>query len=254
MNPNEYCYQKAIVPGSAFYYSIKKLSLAEREAIIAIQAFYQEIEEVIFHFTDLGVAQARLNWWREEVIKIFQGQPNHPVSICLQQYKINPEKLLSMIDGMEQNLSHLVFATYDEVIVHFMRTAGERELLFANVLQVEMSKEQIYQCMLVIELSQYLQYLRKYVQRDLIYFSEDELKKFTVQRLDFQNFKTTAEIRALLQFQFEKIKRVNVKSVPKFFQVRVEIANATAKEIASSQFAVLENFIDLTPLRRWWIS
>jgi phytoene synthase len=258
MDSQKYCYQKAMVVGSAFYYAIKKLKPSQRDIIIAIQAFYLEIEQVIFHFTDLGVAQARLNWWREEIIKAAQKNATHPVLQCLQQYPINLEKLLTIIDGLEQNLAFLSFASYDEVVVHFMRTAGERELLFAEVVQPEgYDKEQIYHVMLVLELVHYIQHFRKYAERDLIYFSDDELKKFHLERSDFNNVVTTRAMRNLLQSQVEKIElayqKIYKQNLNTFLRIRLQIALATIKEIAGD-FLVLENFVDLTPLRKWWIA
>lgn len=261
MNPQAYCNKKACILGSGFSYSLRKLSKEKCDAIVAVQAFYQEIEEVTFHFSDLGVAQSRLNWWREEILKIHSGNPSHPVSQCLLQHRVSSEKLMEILEGLQQNLSYLSFATFDEVVVHFMRTAGVRELLFAEILNPDVSpnRDSIYQAMLAMELTNYIQHLHRYVQRDLIYFSDDELMKFQVNRADLQEYKTTSGIRALLQFQVEKIERaiagceLYVRDKP-FFSVRIAIARATIKEIIASDFTVLESFIDLTPLRRWWIS
>lgn len=258
MNASTYCFNKAALPGSAFYYSHKKLPKNQREAVVAIQAFYLELEEVIFHFTDLGVAQARLHWWREEVVKVHRGTPDHPVSICLQKNKVNAEQLLLLIDGFEQCLSYLSFATYDEVVVHLMRTAGVREYLFADVTSDgnKLEIETLYQAMLVIELTSYLQQFRRFMARDLIYFSEDELKKFQLKRSDFLGCKTTTNIKSLFEFQAQKIRRAHagLPLLPPMLQARVNIACHVLKELTESDFQVLEQFIDLTALKRWWIT
>jgi phytoene synthase len=262
MSPEQYCYKKAFVPGSAFYYSAKKLNSIDRDAVIAIQAFYQELEEVLFHFTDVGIAQARYNWWREEIIKVYHGRPDHPVSLFLLKNKIDTEKLMEMIDGFEQTLSFARFASFEDVVVHFMRTAGVRELLFATVIKAKqpVDVEMVYQGMLVLELTHYLQHLHHYVRSDLIYFGEDEMNRFHVQRIDFNLGKTTDAIRALLSYQAEKVERAQALLVNSawiensFVRVRIKIAVATLKELADSQFCVLESFIDLTVLRRWWLA
>lgn len=256
MNPQAYCYSQAAEPGSAFYYSIKKLPAVKRDAIVAVQTFYQEVEHIIFHFTDLGVAQARFNWWREEVIKIFEATPSHPASLCLQQHKVNPEKLMMMVAGIEQNLSFLSFSKFEDTVVHFMRSSGEKELLFSEIAEASLDSELIYQAMLIIELTHYIQHLRRYAERDLIFFPEDELKQFQMNRTDFHAYKITPEMKELLKFQRDKVERAyqQIKTaLPEYLRVRVEIARVVLKEIAKSDFAVLENFIDITPLRRWWI-
>lgn len=254
MNSLEYCYQQAAPLGSTFYYSVKKNSLAVRNAIVAIQAFYQELENILFSYTDVGVAQVKFNWWRDEVIKIRDGQPTHPVSLALQPsidtFHLPSLKLIEMIDGMEQNLSPLSFSSFEEVVIYFMRTAGVRECLIAAVSQCY-EEEIIYQGMLVVELVNLIQNFRRYQHRDLMYFATDELRQFP-------------DIKKLLHYQAEKVERAYVKmreqSTPKIrlglssLRIRVEIAHALCKEIEASNFPVLQQFIDLTPLRKWWIA
>ncbi len=266
MTPEKYCYQKAAPPTSALYYSLRKLELQQRDAVVAIYAFYKELEDILFECNDLQVAQAKFNWWCQELIK---PKPDHPAAIVLQkiipQFSLPVLKFIEMIDGVEQSLSFATFVDFSEVVVHWMRTAGVRELLIADVLQKKerVSPETIYQFMLVIELVNYIQHLRAYVQRGLIYFSEDELKQFQVTPLSLRQSKTTPEIRNLLQFQAEKILRAygtaksaltpQSKSELMNFIARSEIALQTLKQIQADNFCVLENFIDLTPLKKWWI-
>ena len=254
MNSLQYCYQKAAPPGSTFYYSLRKLNPAARNVVVAINAFYKELEDVIFTYTDVSIAQAKFNWWRDEVIKIADGKPDHPVSLILQQYmakfNLSPFKLIEMIDGVEQNLSPLVFPTFEDVVIYFMRTAGVRECLIANASQFY-EQEIIYQSMLVIELFNTMQNLHRYTQRGLNYFPEDELKKFP-------------DIKQLLQYQVEKIELAYKKTREQLTSesrtglssllIRCDIARATCKEIQLSGFPVMEQFIDLTPVRKWWIS
>ncbi len=245
---------------STLYFSLKKLAPVQRGAVAAICAFYKEIEDVLFECSDFSVAHAKFNWWRAEIVK---QTPDHPVAKELQkiipQFSLAPEKFIELIDGVEQGLSFATFANFEDVVIHFMRTAGVRELLIYDVVQKNksVSVETIYQFMLVIELVKYIQYLRRYVRRGLIYFSEDELKKFHVTPALLAEYKTTTEIINLLKFQAEKVERAYAKisaaqTELAFFIVRAKMASATLKEIQASHFCVLENFIDLTPLRKWW--
>jgi len=271
MTPNDYCKQKASPRGSAFYYSTRKFTVDQCLAVTAIKAFYQEIEDITVTYEDFGVAHAKLNWWRDEVIKIQDGQPTHPVAIALQEslkkFALSPLPLIEIIEGLEQNLTLPTFEKFEDVMIHFMRTAGKREVMIAGVLlqpDESLNPEAIYQLALVIELTRYLQNLRRYVRRGLIYFSQEELQRFQVSEAQLREFKTTKNIVELLAFQAEKIVRAYQKGQELLTHnqsksllnilIRCELACGTLRAIQSSRYAVLENFIDITPLRCWWIA
>ncbi|MHB1948496.1 MAG: squalene/phytoene synthase family protein [Gammaproteobacteria bacterium] len=271
MTPYDYCQQKACPRGSAFYYSSRKLTKDQRLAVTAIMAFYQEIEDITVTYDDFGVAHAKLNWWRDEIIKIQDGKPTHPVAIGLQdslkKFSLSPLPLIEIIEGLEQNLTLPSFEKFEDVVIHFMRTAGKREWMIASVLLEQdesLNPEAIYQVALVIELTQYLQNLRRYVRRGLIYFSQDDLQRFKVSEAQLREFKTTKNIVELLQFQVEKITRAYQKAQELLTSkqreqllniiVRCEIARAILHAIQTSHYSVLENFINITPLRCWWIA
>lgn len=266
MTPRDYCYQKAAPPGSMLYFSVRKLAREEQDAVVAIFAFYREIEDITLNFTDPALAQIKLNWWRDEVIHIQDATPSHPVAVMLQEslqrFSLAPMRLLAMIDGLEQNLTQPVFAVFSDVVVHVMRTAGERELLIADVLRARelVDPEWVYQLTLVVELVYYLQHLRGYVRRDLIYFSQEELAQFQVSAGMLREFVTTPSIRELLACQAEKIERsyalmIGKESVAlKNLQLRSRMALAVLRAMRDERFDVLEKFINVTPLRYWWVA
>ncbi len=270
MTPLQYCYQKAAPQGSALYYSIRQLPLIKRNAIVAIYALYVELNDVVFEYSDQGVAFAKINWWQLELSKLVDGKSDHPVVIALKKsvsdFKISPQRFLDMMNGVTQNFNLSPFAMFEDVTVHLIHTAGVRELLIADVVQEDsqLSSETIYQFMLVLELVQHIQHLHRYVKRGLVLFSEDEMRKFGVSLPMLQAYKTTDEIRQLLAYEAEKIKRAYVQATAattpdirrdyKYLIIRSEIAMAVLREIQASRFEVLENLIDVTPLRRWWLS
>lgn len=263
MTPKQYCYDKAAPKGSALYFSVRKLAPSHRDAIVGIFAFYHEIEQVTMMYEDVNTAHLKLNWWRDQVIRIQDEKPSHPVAIFLQEtlavVKVSPLRLIEIIDGLEQNITAPVFPKFEDVVIHIMRTAGVRESLVADVLQADVSQEVIYQAALVIELVHYIQHLHRYVRKDLIYFSQEELQKFHVAEADFREFVTTENIQNLLQFQIDKVQRAYQKVMtPNRKQLsniltRCKLALVILQMIEAENFKVLENFIDITPLRKWWV-
>lgn len=258
-----------LLPGSAVYFSLRKVPKNQRELILLILAFYLEIEEITLSGIDANVAHFKLNWWRDEVVRIQDGTPSHPLALALQKklsaFPFSPLRLIELIDGLEQNLTLPEFATFEEVMIHFMRTAGQREILMADILTngSQLDIQLIYQLAFVIDYTHYLQHLRNYSRRGLIFFPQDELRRFDLTRDHFLACKTTEAMKNFFAFQAEKIQRAFQQnqisqqlSQNEFrpLMIRGHIAIAVLEALQSSHFSMLENFIDITPLRRWWIS
>ena len=263
-----YCYDKVARPDSALYYSLRGLKKNQRDCVVAIHAFYHEIQDILLECENHELALIKLNWWRGEVDKLTNGQSDHPVLILLQKNAVDllkvQQRLLKMIDGFEQNAISSHFETVEEVVVHWMRTAGERELLLLEQLQRDemISPEVIYQLMLMVEIVNHVQHLRKFLRHDCLYFSMDELQQFHVTRAMLNEHVTTDSIKELLQDQFEKMQRAyeavnqlskRQRALLSHLLIRCHIARATMVEIQKSDFRVLEQLVTLTPLRYWWI-
>jgi phytoene synthase len=270
MTPEEYCYSKVARPGSALFYSIRKLKPLVADGIVAIYAFYKEIEDVTLNAVDAGVAQTKLNWWRDQVIKITQNKATHPVSQFLQKISspllLNPLTFITIIDGLEQNLTAPQFDKFEDVVVHVIRTAGTREFLIASLLQKHesVSSETIYQLALVMELVSYLQHCRSYAKRGLIFFSQEEMTQCNVSETDLTQSKTTEAVRKLFALQAEKIERAYQKALTALspeqkkelsnMLVRANISRGILHAMQGKKYRVLESHIDIAPLRYWWIA
>ena len=80
MTPEEYCQNKAASSGSSFYYSFLFLPPNRRRAIMAFYAFCREVDDVVDECSDPQLAATKLAWWREELDRLYAGQPQHPVT------------------------------------------------------------------------------------------------------------------------------------------------------------------------------
>ena len=259
-NSQDYCYEKAAQPTAGLYYSLRKIPVEKRDLVVAVHAFYREIEDVIFECHEPELALVKLNWWRIELTK----PSHHPVLVVLQNALSSSQRLEKIIDGFQQMIIPSSFETFEDVVIQWMRTAGERELLINDILNVDkiISNEIIYQLMLVIEIVNYIQHLHRYMHHHAIYFAQDEMKRFAVTEDMLNVYVTTDAIKNLLRYQVEKVERAQAvintlsreqRTALRYLLVCSEMAQATLRVIQESDFKVLENFISLTPLRYWWI-
>jgi len=69
-------------------------------------------------------ALALLRWWREELLRCYDGEPRHPVTVALRptirRFRIPPKPFLDLLVAFEQDQVVKCYATYDELL-HYCR-------------------------------------------------------------------------------------------------------------------------------------
>jgi len=137
MTPLEYCKQKAAQSGSSFTVSFIFLPKIQREAMTALYAFCREVDDVVDECTDFNVAQTKLNWWKTEVLNLYAGTPQHPVTKALQpfvrQFNLAQEHFLEIIDGMEMDLKFNRYEDFKQLQLYCYRVASVVGLLSAQI-------------------------------------------------------------------------------------------------------------------------
>ncbi|HNF62685.1 MAG TPA: squalene/phytoene synthase family protein, partial [Rhodocyclaceae bacterium] len=134
---HQYCQDKAAASGSSFYYSFLFLPPERRRAITALYAFCREVDDVVDECNDPQVAQAKLDWWREEVHRVFDGAPHHPVGLALKDiashFNLPREQLLEIIDGMQMDLVQTRYLDWKALHLYCYRVASVVGLLSAEI-------------------------------------------------------------------------------------------------------------------------
>src|SRR5512143_1562694 len=101
MTPAEYCQMKVALPGSSLYYSLWSLPTGQRQALIALYALQRELAELSLECQDPAVAQRKLQWWQEEMPRLFMGRARHPVTqalaVSLERFSLPAENLQTLL-------------------------------------------------------------------------------------------------------------------------------------------------------------
>ena len=270
MNPQEYCQNKAAKSGSSFYYSFRFLPEKQRDAIIALYAFCREVDDIVDEIADHSVAQTKLNWWREEVQKIFHGTPTHPVAVALQghikDFNLAEEYFIEIIDGMAMDLEFDVYPTFKELQLYCYRVASVVGLLTVEIFGYKDRKTLKYahELGMAFQLTNITRDVYEDVQRGRVYLPQDELEKFNVTNDDLLAGKTTENVVNLLKFQVERANDHYLKAYELLPQedrysqrsglAMAAIYQTTLHEIEKDGYRVLEHRIKLTPLRKLWLA
>jgi len=83
--PDEWCFPNRATPvGSSAYYSLRFAPRELRDELATLSAWRHQLRTLPDRVTDPGVARIKLQWWREELERIFADVPHHPLSRALQ--------------------------------------------------------------------------------------------------------------------------------------------------------------------------
>src|SRR5437868_5535654 len=73
-------------------------------------------------------ALALLRWWREELLRCYDGQPRHPVMVALRQtirkFHIPPEPFLNLVFAFEQDQIVKHYQTYEQLLGYCRNSAN----------------------------------------------------------------------------------------------------------------------------------
>jgi len=275
MIPSEYCQEKAASSGSSFYYSFLFLPKNKRRAIIALYAFCREIDDITDDIKDPNIIRIKLEWWRNDVRKIFSDTPEHLVNQELQhvikEFDLKQVLLLEIIDGMQMDVENTHYDTFSTLEQYCYRVAGVVGLLSIEIFGYSNSKTQEYAKYLgnALQLTNIVRDIYEDSLRERIYIPADEMERFnvTASQIYTNKFLTDSEkdnFKQLIQYQCQRAKEYYKKAFDilppedRYNQstglIMAAIYEATLDEIIRDDFQVLKHRIKLTPLRKLWIA
>ena len=270
MNPHDYCQDRAAKSGSSFYYSFMFLPPEQRQAITALYAFCREVDDVVDECHDVSLAQIKLDWWRQEVERIFTGTPTHPVGFALQdvltRFKLPQEQLLEIIDGMAMDLSQTRYLDFKGLQLYCYRVASVVGLLSVEIFGYEnrQTLKYAHDLGVALQLTNIIRDVGEDARRGRIYLPIEDLQRFGVPAKDILEARYSDAFRELMAFQAERAEHFYEQALAQLPAgdrkaqrpglVMAAIYRTLLREIAADGFQVLDRRISLTPVRKVWIA
>ena len=270
MSPDEYCQKKAASSGSSFYYSFLFLPPNRRRAITALYAFCREVDDVVDECQDPQIAATKLAWWRQELDRLYAGQPEHPVTRALRpvldEFSLPREQLLEIIDGMEMDLQQTRYLDFKALSLYCYRVASVVGLLAAEIFGYQERGTQKYAHDLgtAFQLTNIIRDVGEDARRGRIYLPLDELKRFDVPVADILNARHSDNFRRLIEFQIERAEQYYTQALAELPAadrkaqrsglMMAAIYRTLLGEIRRDGCLVLNQRTSLTPLRKLWIA
>ena len=270
MNPHDYCQDKAAKSGSSFYYSFMFLPPERRQAITALYAFCREVDDVVDECHDLSLAQTKLEWWRQEVGRVYGGTPTHPVGHALKDvikgFRLPQEQLFEIIDGMAMDLSQTRYLDFKGLQLYCYRVASVVGLLAAEIFgyQDRQTLKYAHDLGLAFQLTNIIRDVGEDARRGRIYLPIEDLQRFEVPAKDLLEARYSDAFRELMAFQAERAEKfydqafAQLPAIDRKAQrpglVMAAIYRTLLREIARDGFLVLDRRTSLTPLRKVWLA
>jgi phytoene synthase len=270
MTPDEYCQQRAAKSGSSFYYSFLFLPPERRRAITALYAFCREVDDLVDEVTDPGVARSKLAWWRAEIVAAYAGTPQHPVARALvpvvAAYGLPQEHLQAVIDGMAMDLERARYLDFADLETYCHRVAGVVGLLSAEIFGYSQPATRGYARDLGIafQLTNIIRDVGEDARRGRVYLPQADLARHGVTASALLQRTESAEFRAMMAEQVARARTWYARALEQLPTVdraaqrpgliMAAIYRSLLEEIERERFAVLDQRIALTPLRKLWIA
>ena len=124
--------------GSSFAAGMKVLPKARREGMYAVYAFCREVDDIADEGGSAQEKIAGLRAWREELDRLYAGNPTFPTAFALQgpikEFGLPKEEFLLVIDGMEMDArGPIIGPPFEELMAYCRRVAGAVGLLSIRV-------------------------------------------------------------------------------------------------------------------------
>lgn len=274
MDAHQYCQQRAAASGSSFYYSFVFLPQDMRRAITAFYALCRELDDVVDECHERQIAEAKLDWWRDEIAHFAAGAPEHPATRALfdtPQGRTIPAALLyEIVDGMAMDLDHARYPDFKSLHLYCYRVAGVVGEVAAAIFAGSRDEDDralrryAHELGLAFQLTNIIRDVGEDARRGRIYLPQDEMTRFGVRESDLLNAHDTPEFQALMQFQYERAvahyesaltalpERARRDQRPGL--VMAAIYRTLLDEIRNAGFPVLRARVALTPLRKLWLA
>ncbi len=200
---------------SNFFYSFSFLPRAQREAMHRIYDFCRYTDDLV----DEGEAtiseeekRARLNEWREEVKACYTGAPSHPILLALQGainlFEIPQEYLLTLVDGVEMDLTKNRYTTFEELQQYCYAVASVVGLISIQVFgyKEEETREYAINLGYALQLTNILRDVPVDAAKGRIYLPQADLRQFSYTDEDVFHKRYDRRFVELMKFEASRAK------------------------------------------------
>jgi phytoene synthase len=171
---------------SNFFYAFLCLPRPQREAIYAVYAFCRIVDDAVDLGQDRDAQRRELARWRDEIARVYGGVPTHPAAERLQQavrtFPIPRSALLEIIAGVEMDLEHAAYETFDDLYPYCFRVASAVGLCCIEIFGYAdpRAREYAIDLGIALQLTNILRDVQADARAGRVYLPQEDLRRFGV--------------------------------------------------------------------------
>ncbi|MDE2179784.1 MAG: presqualene diphosphate synthase HpnD [candidate division NC10 bacterium] len=196
--------------GSNFYYAFLFLPKPKREALYAVYAFCRLSDDLVDE-SNAGVNPVdALTRWRKALDTYFEDSVGPPIITAVGQaarrFHIPKVYFEELLNGMEMDLTHTRYATFEELYPYCYRVASIVGLICIEIFGYTNPQTKTYaeQLGIAFQLTNILRDVGADAQRGRIYLPQDELRQFGYSEEELLAGRYNHAFTELMRFQCER--------------------------------------------------
>jgi 15-cis-phytoene synthase len=245
---------------SSFYYAFSLLAKPKRDAMNTVYAFCRKTDDIVDEGCEPDdYKYEQLKKWRMEFEKALHGSSEYmllnKLATIIRQFNIPLEPFFELIEGMEMDLLHKRYLTFDELVQYCYRVASTVGLMCIEIFGYKNNSTKNYAVNLglAMQLTNILRDVKKDAENGRIYLPQDDLIKFNYTENELLNNVYDEKFINLMRYEtqraeefFEKANReLNFEDKPSLFPARAmqHIYYRLLKKIEEENYDVLNKKI-----------
>ena len=242
---------------TSFYYSFLVLPPAKRNAVIAVWDFCRAVDDAVDEVVPEAEwqggltadararAERQLGMWRGELAAAYDGEPRTPqgraLKPFLRDFSLPRERFDELIDGVEMDLTHSRYQTFDALLEYCRRVASAVGLICVEIFGYRDPAARDYATHLgiALQLTNIVRDVAADARRGRIYLPADDLSRFGVSEDDLRRGVVTPAVAALLRFECDRARQYYERAAAGL--PRADARSLVAAEIMGGiYFAILQ--------------
>jgi len=207
VNPTQFVARLTRKSRSNFFYAFLCLPRPQREALYAVYAFCRIVDDAVDVGHDRAAQRKELERWRQEIVQVFEGTPEHPAARRLQEavrlFRIPREALNEIIAGVEMDLDRSTYESFEDLYPYCYRVASAVGLCCIEIFGYSDLRARDYAVDLgvALQLTNIMRDVGPDARAGRVYLPQEDLRRFGVATADLAAGRYTAEFVQLMEHE-----------------------------------------------------
>lgn len=268
MDPVQYCRDKVAPPGSSLHYSLLFLPEAGRRAALGLFCWQRQVMDISRRSQESAPRQAQLDWWRQELERLYAGQPGHHASLLLAEalpgHNLQQDLFREILEASAMDAEGGLYPDYQALSLYCHRRGAALWLLAAELFgyRERQTVRYAHELGTALELARIILELGADCARGQLYLPLDELEAHGVEPEALLGGRRPARFAELMQLQLERVRRHFAEAERHLAPpdraaqhpglVLAALVQARLAAAERRDFPMLAEAVELPPLRQLW--